>query len=93
MAQSAAWLPKRRSVVEASALARPEAFADNLRQPLRDRLRPRFDQCIALEMGGLQGRVAGQRKLVELLQIVGGRGLAPPRANISNNANEPRSMP
>jgi len=38
---------------------------------LRDRLWPRLDERIALEVSGLQRRVARQSELVKLLQIIG----------------------
>ena len=60
-----------RSVVVAGAYSRGLGIGGNLRQPLGNRLRPRFDQRIALEMGRLQRRVASQRELVVLPQIVG----------------------
>ena len=71
MAQSAAWLPVDWFVVEAGALPDGRRSGRHLRQPLRERLRSRFDGRVALESGGLQRGVARQRELVEILQIVG----------------------
>jgi hypothetical protein len=59
------------ATVESRTLARGGRSGRQLRQPLRQRLRPSLDRRIALEAGSLQRGVARQREFVQRHQIVG----------------------
>ena len=67
---------QRRAAVESHPFTLCRRVRRNLRQPLRNRLRPRFDDGVALEVRRLQRRVPGQSEFIELLQIIRTRDLS-----------------